>query len=201
VVSLACASATGFAFDLECSETEKWANTHDELCIVDNLNGLKITERGAVMSPSQFDDVNKITWLVIRNQTVHYIPKFTVKLAKRLTFLVISRCGLKEVRKEDLKQFPQLKTLALDKNDLEWLEGDLFVFNPVLELVMFSLSRKLKYIGENLLDSLPKLENAWFDHAGCINDFTISSRELKAFKTKLKSECKDEPTRLKMLAE
>jgi hypothetical protein len=109
LISLACLSATGFAFDLECSQIVKrwWAKDY-ATCIVTDFT---ITERGAVMNPSEYDDNDEIKELVIRNQTVHYVPTFTVKFAKRLKRLEIKRCGLKEVRKEDLEQFPQLKYL------------------------------------------------------------------------------------------
>jgi Leucine-rich repeat (LRR) protein len=163
---------------------------------------LRITDRGAVMNPSSYDENDDITNLGIYRQTVHYVPKFTVKFATRIKYLTILRCGLKEIRKEDLKQFPQLEKLWLGNNDLEWLEGDLFAFNPELVGLSFDDNEKLKYIGENLVDLLPRFREAVFRSAGCIEFiYTKTYGSLEELKTKLNTECKDEATRLKMLAE
>jgi Leucine-rich repeat (LRR) protein len=199
LISLACLSSTGFAFDLKCKTIEKPPWTQVKL--ICNVINLKITDRGAVMSPSLYDDNDEIEGLNIEYQIVRYIPKFTVKLAKRLKLLRIDRCGLKRVRKEDLKQFPQLERLTLGRNDLEWLEGDLFAFNPNLEVVSLHDSKKLKYIGENLLDSLPKLEAAIFGNSGCIDIVAFEADTLEKLKSDLKIKCKNESSKLKMLAE
>jgi hypothetical protein len=199
VLSLACLGSMGFAFDLECSRFLEGARFGDYLtCFVDNLT---ITHRDAVMNPSSYDDNDNFKSLTIRQQIVHYVPKFIEKFAKRLEYLTIYNCGLKEVRKEDLKQFPQLKILWLKYNDLEWLEGDLFVFNPKIEEIFFEGNKKLKYIEANLLDSLPKLVNANFYLAECIDIWAFNPKQMEKLKTKLKTECKDTPTKLKMLVE
>jgi hypothetical protein len=153
------------------------------------------------MSPSTYDDNDEIEGLSMWHQIVHYVPKFTVKIRKRLHIIQIYGCGLKELTKEDLKQFPQLRHLFLDKNDLEWLKSDVFVFNPKLEEISFLDNEKLKFIGANLLDSLPKLWNADFRSAGCIHFFAGSPETLNNLKTELKTKCKDEETKLKVPAE
>jgi hypothetical protein len=198
IILLACLSTTGFAFDLECSKLEKPIWAPDVLSC--NVGNIKVTDRGAVMNAGLYDDNDKIKGLIIRVQTVHYVPKITVKMAKRLQLLLIEECGLKEIRKEDLKQFPELKILQLDGNDLEWLEGELFVFNPELVVVSFNGNKKLKYIGANLLDSLPKLGDAYFESTGCIYYDAEGREQVEELKTELKTECKDEPTKLKMMA-
>jgi hypothetical protein len=165
------------------------------------VDDLTITERGAVMNPSPYDDNNNIKGLEIENQIVHYVPKVTEKFAKRLEDLQIYVCGLKEVRKEDLEQFPQLKDLSLAWNDLQWLEGDLFAFNPKLEVVSFDGNQKLKYIGANLLDSLSELWSANFLSAGCIYFNAFDPEGLEELKAELKTDCKDEPTKFKMPVE
>jgi Leucine-rich repeat (LRR) protein len=198
LILLACISAMGFAFDLECSKIEKlWWDDAVLTCTVGNLT---ITNRVAVMDTSKYDDNDKIKTLDIVNQTVYYVPRLTGKMAKRLENLEISECGLKEIRKEDLQQFPQLKILTLEENDLEWLEDGLFEFNPELKKIYFSYNENLNYIGPNLLESLPKLGVAGFMYAGCIRFFALGREELEELKTKLKTFCKNETTKLKMLA-
>jgi hypothetical protein len=205
MISLACllVSATGFAFDLKCLKIYKAPPAADDglSCTVHNKDALSITNRSAVMSPSQYDDNDEIKGLGMYKKIVHYIPKFTEKIAKRLRILFIIGCGLKEVRKEDFKQFPQLKRLILDDNDLEWLENDLFAFNAELSVISFFGNEKLKYIGANLFDSLSKLRDASFESAGCIEFKADDSEKLEELKTKLNTECKDEATKLKMLGE
>jgi hypothetical protein len=41
-------------------------------------------------------------------------------------------------------------SLWLGRNDLEWLESDLFAFNPELSMISFEENNKVKFIGANL---------------------------------------------------
>jgi hypothetical protein len=153
------------------------------------------------MNPNWIDNDNRVRKLKIFFQTVKFLPKFTVLLAQRLEYFQVHSCHLKVVSKEDLQQFPRLKFISLENNDLEWLNGDLFDFNPKLESVWFGLN-KLKYIEENMFDSLTKLQWVDFSHADCIKTFISDpKRKLPGLKEELKTSCKDESTKSKMLEE
>lgn len=137
----------------------------------------------------------------IHNQIVNFIPLIPNEAARSLKWLDIDKCHLKVVTKDDLKQFRRLKHLSLINNDLEWLEGDLFHYNPKLEEVFFYYNDNLMFIGANLLDSLTKLVEAVFNPIGCIGFESYKELELHEVKEKLKTSCKDESTELKMLSD
>lgn len=167
-------------------------------CHVESMN---IMERGEIMNPNWIDNDNRVRKLKIFFQTVKFLPKFTVLLAQRLEIFQAHSCHLKIVSKEDLQQFPRLKFISLENNDLEWLNGDLFDFNPKLESVWFC-NNKLKYIEENMFASLTKLQWVDFSYADCIKTFISDPKnELPGLKEELKTSCKDESTKSKMLEE
>lgn len=201
LLSLTYLCAVGFAFDLECSSLEAdFVLERAGNVLACHTKDLKVTEKDETMNPSTIDDNEQVKGLVIKNQIVNFIPKFTDSLAKRLEALLVDSCHLKVVSKEDLQQFPQLKRLTLNNNDVERLGGELFDYNPQLELFWFDKDdHKLNFIGANLLDSLTKLKEVMFNGTGCINFYSNNLRTLQQLKKKLETSCKDEPTKLKML--
>lgn len=182
-----CSCAVGLDFDLVCDSFSDGVT-----CYVKNLN---ITERGDTMNPSSIDDDNQFEALMIEDQIVNFMPSFTDLLAQRLERLCVDSCHLKVITKEDLQQFPNLKDVSVASNDLEWLDGDLFEFNPRLEIVSF-YKNKLTFIAANLLDSLINIKEADFYANYCID----SHEDLSQLKEIFQNRCKDESTKLKMLA-
>jgi hypothetical protein len=160
---------------------------------------MNVTKRGEIMSPN-FENNSTVKMFEVEKKTVNFMPKFTVLLAKRLESLFIINCHLKVVLKEDLQQFPQLRRLSLSNNDLEWLNGDLFDYNPQLHSVWFN-KNNLKFIGENLVNSLTKLDFVDFMDAGCINFCVWKLEMISELKEKLKCSCKDKSTESNMLAQ
>jgi hypothetical protein len=151
------------------------------------------------MKPSSIDNETYVRGVEIRDQTVNFMPKFTCLLAQRLKALRIWSCHLKVISKDDLQQFPRLLQLFLQFDDIEWLEGDLFNYNPLLEIVGILGNNNLLFIEANLLDSLKKIRHAYFA-PGCVGVNAESAADLKELMKKLKTSCKDEWTELKMLA-
>jgi Leucine rich repeat len=170
------------AFDLECFNFNVTGSVSS--CHAANLN---VKEKYQIMNPHSIDAQDEVKGLVIRNQTVYYMPKFTDLLAQRLQVLYIENCRLKVVSKKDLEQFPHLKYLSLTRNDLEVLDGDLFDFNLELEKMWLIGNSRLRFIEANLLDSLPKLWHANFVVAGCIDYYSSKPVNLQLFKEKVKN--------------
>lgn len=144
------------------------------------------------MNPSYIDENTRVKSLSIHNQIVNYLPKFTETLAQRLEVLWIESCQLKVVSKEDLRPFPKLLQVSLPHNDLEWLDGDLFDFNPQLGAVLLNDNEKLMIIGANFLNSLRRLWLVNLRSAGCINYYASDREYVQVLKDMLKTSCKGE---------
>jgi Leucine-rich repeat (LRR) protein len=91
---------------------------------------------------------------------------------------------MKALEKNDLKQFPNLRSLGLEGNELQWLDDDVFEFTPKLEWISFG-DNKLKFIGANILQPLTNLSYAWFDDNKCIDDYAITKERIAGIKQKL----------------
>ena len=84
-------------------------------------------------------------------------------ILKNLVMVTIKYGRLKEIHKSDLKQFPNLRYLDLDCNDIEALEEDLFMFNPELTRIWLD-DNKIVSIGQKTFENLKNLED--FDLSG-----------------------------------
>jgi hypothetical protein len=127
MATFACLSGPGFGFVLECEREEMrgWSIGNVFTCRTKNMH---ITTRGATMASTAAANINEVKALSINDQIVNFMPKFETSLARRLEAFNAYRCGMKSLEKDDLKQFPKLRELHLEKNELEWLDGDVFEF-------------------------------------------------------------------------
>lgn len=94
-------------------------------------------------------------------------PKNLGAVFKNVTWLRIWYSNLREITKEDLKQFPNLKILNLLSNQIENIPKDLFEFNKKLKFIGLS-SLKVQKIESSLLAGLPDLE-----------EFSMNSNQLE----------------------
>lgn len=101
------------------------------------------------------------SFYIFQSPLCNFIPTGITNYFKNLTILVVAHSGLKSVTKGDLKPFKYLRGLYLDNNQLEFLEKNLFMFNPRLQAINFS-NNKLKHISHDILDSLTHLSKADF---------------------------------------
>ena len=94
--------------------------------------------------------------------------RFDGSLITKFKFLNTS---LKEVHQKDIKPYPELQILELDKNNIEVIEGDLFDENP--KLINVSLQdNRIWFIHVNAgtkLTSIPSLRSFLLLKNDCIN--------------------------------
>lgn len=64
---------------------------------------------------------------------------------------------MREITKDDLKPFPNLKYLYLDHNNIKVLEPNLFIHNPNLEIIWFR-PNPIEHIDPNVFKSLSNLK-------------------------------------------
>lgn len=135
-----------------------------EELITDKSNRI-ITKIAATHDNRHADlDVNSI-W--IDSCKVFYFPQeidyFFIKLEK----IALTDSGLKELRRDDLAPFPQLRHLDLRDNELQVLEENLFENNPNLEDISLH-HNEIAHIEPEVFDNLMgKLRYLYLDHNVC----------------------------------
>lgn len=133
-------------------------------------------------------DHQNTTTLFIDSQIVHFLPRRIEKFFPELKEIVIINSKLKSINKSDLKHFMRLNSLDLSGNGIESLDGDLFEFNPEIGYVNFS-GNQIKFVGENIFNSLLKLKHANFLENICINDVAKSKTEISILTEKIGKRC------------
>lgn len=118
-----------------------------------------------------------VTKLFIENQTMHFIPVKLKEYFPKITEIQIVNSQLKEVAKEDLESFRDLKVLRIVGNDIEEIKADLFYGHSRNILREIDLSdNQIKSIAKNSFKNLNKLEVINLENNKCINEkFTTNA--------------------------
>lgn len=95
----------------------------------------------------------KVRFFSVTDKVVNYIPKGLNLLFVKLIGMKFDQTSLKLVTKENLQPFPDLLMFSSTNNQIEFLEKDLFIYNPKLQYVSFS-SNKITYIDPNVFKVL-----------------------------------------------
>jgi hypothetical protein len=156
-----------------------------------STNGCKVSNLRVTQRDQTITTVNNLKtsrpnckMIEITSQTLNFIPQGFNTFFPSVEVLKITGSNLKEVQKKDLSQFPKLKRLILERNELEVLHGDLFDGNKALLHINFD-GNNLTHVGSNLLKPVKKLEQALFQKSGCLN-FTAGSNKMKTLETQIK---------------
>ncbi len=180
-----------FALTLHCKFND-YIYDGNYKCEVENL---RIIERNEIVSEISGTHISArrsnadVIILEIEDQTVYYLPKDLGQFFPNLYYLNVYRSKLREITKNDLKDFPKLKTIAVGYNDIESLPGDLFENNQELVHVGFP-SNKIKTIGQNIFKSLSHLEGANFLRNECISQQASNRDFIDDLVNTIKNECK-----------
>lgn len=131
------------------------------------------------------DDVN---YFRMSDQPIGFIPSGIETYFQNLVGLRFHGCEIKEISKEDLQPFPELKLLSLSSNLLTLLKSDLFAYTPDLKWI-FLESNFIVHVGPALLNSLKYLEIANFSSNICIDENAQNSYDLLRMKLKFETNC------------
>lgn len=102
--------------------------------------------------------------------TVNYFPRGLTKFFKNIEKVQIAYGNLKEISKEDLKEFgDKLKVLIFQSNEIKIIDADLFIFNRNLEHISFAVNN-IKQIGSGAFNGLQKLVKLELRENSCIFD-------------------------------
>lgn len=102
------------------------------------------------------EDVN---WFMAFYKKIHFFPRGVTKFFKNIERVEINAADLKEITKDDLKQFgDNLKELWLVDNEIEVIRADLFENNKNLRLISF-FNNKINQIDVGAFNGLQSLKS------------------------------------------
>lgn len=168
----------------------------DENCI---LRHVEVESRLTTVSGILNRDVETVQF---ESSSIKYFPEGLKEMFPNLKTVVMQEVGLSQIRKYDLKDLgEELIHLDLYKNKFEWLERDLFKFNPNLKYMRMQYTN-LKYIDSGFFDEVAKLtslETFDLSECGCISKIYDQSNlySYQSFETHLTSDAWDTNSCLK----
>lgn len=124
------------------------------------------------------------------DKTFKFFPRELEIFFYRLALITIVNSQLSEIHQNDLTPFTNLKVLRLPSNDLEFIEKDLFVYNPKLEVIILD-KNKIQNIHPNVFDHLDVLRYLSFDGNACISDTEEDRNGVKNLIENVRDKCGD----------
>jgi hypothetical protein len=120
--------------------------------------------QGRHQSGKSNDDVLEF---YIEHSDISFMPRGITKFFNNLTAVTVYDTNLKEITKDDLKEFGnKLNILWLVRNNIEVIESDLFEFNKNLTELDLS-NNKIRHIGENAFVGLEEIKTFRFYSNAC----------------------------------
>lgn len=140
---------------------------------------------GSHMQGKSHDDVK---FLNVVDQVLNYFPQNFDYFFKNLEIIQIHTTKLKEITSEDLKPFKKLKNLWIPGNEVEILEGDLFVNNPLLEFIAIQ-ENHIMHIDQSTFAVLKKLKHLMFFEIYCLSGVSYDYLNLEEALKDILSNC------------
>lgn len=131
---------------------------------------------------------NDVKALNINGGVSTIFPSAIGTIFPNIEVLSVWNASLKLIASRDLQQFSNLRECWLNANDLNYLESDLFEYNPKVEVIVFK-NNQIKFIGANFFSYLPKLRKADFRHNDCIDGEATDIATLNTIKDEIKGKC------------
>jgi preprotein translocase subunit SecG len=151
------------------------------------------TEVKAIEITANSVELKSMIEVAFVDQEVYYIPKFP-KAYTNIEKFTVKNSHLKEVHRDDLSQFANLKVLWLFHNDLEVIEADLFQSNLNLEEINLN-NNKIWFIGENSFRNLMKLKSISLVNNLCITYGQTGNINLHNLNDNLNKNCNNYQTK------
>lgn len=117
--------------------------------------------------------LSDVLGLEIRFSRTFYFPHEVTKYFENLNSIWIHDSGLREITKNDLKEYKNLRVLKLESGNLKVLEKNLFNFTPNLEVVDL-MNNLIFFIDTKVFGSLNHLTNLDLRMNGCKEDFNYA---------------------------
>jgi hypothetical protein len=136
----------------------------------ENENVQQITSRLQLTGIiNERDDVKFANSLKILSQIMHYLPNNISIFFPNLKTLTAAK-GIKEIFRENFEGLPELASIYLESNDIEYIDDDqIFQHNPNLQNIDLSENR-IKRISANVFINLIQLRTVNLNFNDCIYD-------------------------------
>jgi len=134
------------------------------------------------------NDEEYVNYLQIADQEVGFIPEEINVFFAYIIGFQMNNCSLKDVSKNELKSFPNLKLLDLSTNKLESLRADLFEYSTNLIWVSFE-KNNIVTVGAEIFKSLHQLEQLNFSSNSCIDENADSVEKVEILIPKIAFKC------------
>lgn len=161
------------AVQIKCEfKTDHWwiigsaytCEVKDQSIITDRSNQIIDTATGNHLEWKTNNDVKVVYF---QNSKVLYFPLGLEKIFKNLEGISVTASEFKEIRKDDLKDYPKLRELSLHYGNIETIEADLFINNPNLEGIYLN-NNKISQIDANVFNNLKtKLKDLYLADNNC----------------------------------
>lgn len=125
----------------------------------------RLIHKNVISYGRTLDDVE---WLHLNNRYLPIIPLNLADFFKNLNILWIENSLLTSISSRDLRPFPRLVYLNLLGNQLTYIDGNLFMYTPLLQVVDFD-SNWINQIEHGLVTNLNDLTQLSFLNNVCIN--------------------------------
>lgn len=121
------------------------------------------------------------------NQAIPFTPSGIHLFFPNIELLDLSNCGV-QLKREHLEGLKNLKYLFFNGNNLEVVESDLFIGNPLLRYINFQ-SNPIRHIAHNVFDHLHSLTFLDFHRSTCIDQWAAGRAEVLALQSRLIQYC------------
>lgn len=124
----------------------------------------------------------------IEGKIVKFFPKKLESSFAFLSVISVVSSKLTVLKQENLTPFTNLRQLDLYDNLLEYISRELFVYNPILEVINLS-HNVITNIDPDVFDYLNNLKYLNLENNQCISDMEIDRNGVKALITEIKEKC------------
>lgn len=181
------ASTFADAIVIRCTtQKNRWTNLGDiDECIVYYL---KCQDYDDTITHVNIEARNILSFYIRESDDLYYIPSGIADHFVNLKVLVVAFTGLKALRQSDFKPLQNLENIYLDNNKLEFIEKDIFAYNPKIRFINLE-SNKIKSVAINVFEPLMRLQQLNFSGNICHQGKAESPAEVEILKKNIYEKC------------
>lgn len=194
-LSVAIVTLNVHCIDIDCKYKIKDYVIAGRMCVCDvTASSIEITNKNKEIEDIKAigtipnECLSKPPGFYVLSKKFHFFPKnFSPKL-NDLNAIEIISSQLKEINHKNIENFSNLKVLDISNNDVVSIEFNLFIKNPKLMIVNFSMN-KIKFFNPKIFDNLENLQQLTMIGHDFIDEYSENRIETIEMIQKLKSIC------------